>query len=250
MLLPAAALRDEAWGVRAAWGDGAYSDDLNLAALASQRGSRVLCPAEAVFPAQLEAGWTATRWWNYLHRQLFVLDTYMTPHNRAVNHSYLAAQLWASTALSAAAALSAAHLSAALVRLTGHAAPSCLGCGSGLLLSAAFVALLLAALAAARAMYAAVLDLCAELSPGWRRQRRAVRINWALLGAAVLFSNSLLPLCALRMLLGSRVDWAGITYAKQWGRVVRVTAAAAAASSTTRGEAGDRRWKTNTENLP
>ena len=28
--------------------------------------------------------------WNYLHRQLFVLDTYASPHNRRTNHTGLA----------------------------------------------------------------------------------------------------------------------------------------------------------------
>lgn len=99
-------------------GDGAYSDDLILASLAGSRGQSVphppscfpshalpqtrlpqkqqpnhlplslrpaapiLCPAEAVFPNQLSGRTGRRDWWNYLHRQLYVLDTYMFPHNR------------------------------------------------------------------------------------------------------------------------------------------------------------------------
>ncbi len=33
-------------------------------------------------------GWRA--WLNYLHRQLFVLDTYTNRHNRATNHTMMA----------------------------------------------------------------------------------------------------------------------------------------------------------------
>ena len=29
------------------------------------------------------------RYWNYLRRQLYVMDTYVTPRNRLVNHSML-----------------------------------------------------------------------------------------------------------------------------------------------------------------
>lgn len=63
-------------------GDGAYSDDLILASLAGSLGAPILCPAESVFPNQLSGRTGAREWWNYLHRQLYVLDTYMSPYNR------------------------------------------------------------------------------------------------------------------------------------------------------------------------
>jgi hypothetical protein len=68
--------------VARAWGEGAYSDDLILAALAGARRQRILCPGAAVFPTALEPRCSAAQAWNYLRRQLFVLDTYTSPHNR------------------------------------------------------------------------------------------------------------------------------------------------------------------------
>lgn len=39
---------------------------------------------------------------NYLHRQLYVMDTYATPHNRMVNHTMAAIHSYLSTAFVAA----------------------------------------------------------------------------------------------------------------------------------------------------
>ena len=38
------------------------------------------------------------RYWNYLRRQLYVMDTYVTPHNRLVNHTMLALHTYLSWA--------------------------------------------------------------------------------------------------------------------------------------------------------
>ena len=59
---------------------------------ARSAGELVLCPAEALFPSRLEGPWSCGRWWNYLRRQLYVLDTYMFPHNRRVPVS--ASEVW------------------------------------------------------------------------------------------------------------------------------------------------------------
>jgi len=85
--------------VAAAWADGAYSDDLNVAAVASARRQRVLCPARAVFPALLERNVALHYAWNYMRRQLFVLDTYADAHNRRINHALLLASVYGAAAL-------------------------------------------------------------------------------------------------------------------------------------------------------
>ena len=81
MLLPASHCRPGGCAA-GAWGEGAYSDDLNLAATASALGKPILCPAAAVFPIALDGDCTPGQAWNYLRRQQFVLDTYMDAHNR------------------------------------------------------------------------------------------------------------------------------------------------------------------------
>ena len=44
-------------------------------------------PLSAPLCCRLEGGYSPRRWWNYLRRQLYVLDTYANPHNRRTNHT-------------------------------------------------------------------------------------------------------------------------------------------------------------------
>ncbi len=67
-----------------AWRDGGYSDDLLLAALCTREGLPVATHRAALLP-QLLGGGAAASWrgyWNYLRRQLYVLDTYHDAHCR------------------------------------------------------------------------------------------------------------------------------------------------------------------------
>ncbi len=41
---------------------------------------------------------TLGTWWNYLRRQLYVMDTYASAHNRRVNHTMLALHAYLSWA--------------------------------------------------------------------------------------------------------------------------------------------------------
>ncbi|KAG2437459.1 hypothetical protein HXX76_006109 [Chlamydomonas incerta] len=101
-----------------AWRDGGYSDDLIAASFCTQRRLRIRVPPFAIFPQRLDGGMTWRQWLNYLHRQLFVLDTYAGAHNRATNHTMMAAH----AALSWLLVLpSLAALATALSRLLGLA---------------------------------------------------------------------------------------------------------------------------------
>jgi hypothetical protein len=109
--------------VARAWGDGAYSDDLILAALAGALRLRVLCPGAAAFPISLEPACSAAQAWNYLRRQLYVLDTYTSAHNRCVNHALLLATVAAAAALLVPLPVMALH--AAVRRLRSCRARAC-----------------------------------------------------------------------------------------------------------------------------
>ena len=77
-------------GLVRAWRDGGYSDDLIAASYCTGRGLPIACPSTAILLQPLRGDWSFARFWNYLHRQLFVLDTYASPHNRRTNHTGLA----------------------------------------------------------------------------------------------------------------------------------------------------------------
>ena len=46
----------------------------------------------------LEEQVSLSRYWNYLRRQLYVMDTYVSPHNRRINHAMLALHTYLSWA--------------------------------------------------------------------------------------------------------------------------------------------------------
>ena len=52
---------------------------------------------------RLEAQYSWRAYWNYLRRQLYVLDTYFNAHNRVLNHTMMAVHAWASAAFTLAA---------------------------------------------------------------------------------------------------------------------------------------------------
>ncbi|GIM01680.1 hypothetical protein Vretimale_6482 [Volvox reticuliferus] len=76
-------------GLLRAWRNGGYSDDLILASYCTERRLGIRVPPFAIFPQRLDASMTWAAWLNYLHRQLFVLDTYTNEHNRKTNHTMM-----------------------------------------------------------------------------------------------------------------------------------------------------------------
>ncbi|KAI8469454.1 MAG: hypothetical protein J3K34DRAFT_522121 [Monoraphidium minutum] len=117
MMLRAARLDGDPCGVLEAWRDGGYSDDMLLAALCDRLRLPVATHRAALLPQLLGGGGGWRGYWNYLRRQLFVLDTYRGAHNRRLNYTLMAAHSWASFAV-------AVSLPAALLQLTRATAPS------------------------------------------------------------------------------------------------------------------------------
>ena len=66
-----------------------------------------LSPTPCTCKRRLDAGITWGQWWNYLRRQLFVMDTYSSPANARLNHAMLALHAYLSSALLAALLLGA-----------------------------------------------------------------------------------------------------------------------------------------------
>ncbi|MEW5308162.1 MAG: hypothetical protein WDW38_000140 [Sanguina aurantia] len=86
-----------------AWREGGYSDDLTLASICARDGLAVATPSFAIFPQRLSSSYTWAQYYNYLHRQLYVLDTYASPSARTAHHAMLGVHCWASASLAAAA---------------------------------------------------------------------------------------------------------------------------------------------------
>ena len=78
------------YGLVAAWRYGGYSDDLIASSVAMDRGLTISCVPSAILLQDLDPCLTFRSYWNYVRRQVFVLDTYTSKHNRTVNHALLA----------------------------------------------------------------------------------------------------------------------------------------------------------------
>lgn len=238
MLFRAADLRSDRHGVLAAWADGGYSDDLTVASKCTEQRLRILCPSYAIFPQWLEGSWTLRRWWNYLRRQLVVLDTYSNEHNRRTNHTMAVAHCWAS--LGVVLPLTTVSLRLLLWALAvlllptqqvygGPQASSYLwlrlfgmaGCPWGLASWAAFAAFFAFAVLALRWMTGVILDLFCELNPALDR-RQLSTFHWLRCWLGFYISNAAIPLCITYTFATSHVDWSGTRYWRQGGKVVRV----------------------------
>lgn len=77
------------FGIMSSWSQGGYSDDLTVAARLGKLKRTILCPSTAVFPQWIPGHITMKEYWNYLRRQLFVLDTYSDFHNKLTNYSLI-----------------------------------------------------------------------------------------------------------------------------------------------------------------
>ncbi|KAK9841846.1 hypothetical protein WJX81_007075 [Elliptochloris bilobata] len=229
MLLPLAHLRADTYGIMAAWEHGGYSDDLIVAAQCNRHGLRILCPAFALFPQWLDGTYSPTRYWNYLRRQLYVMDTYACAAARRTNHAMLALHACLSWAFVAPAVLAALQsFVAAGWLLQGSKAGSYLegGCARANAALAVYAAACAVAHCALVWMTSVVLELFAALSPG-APALRARDFTWPRLWVGFLLNNAALPVAAVATLALPGVVWSGVRYRKRGGRVVRVERLAA-----------------------
>ena len=220
MLLRASDVRQNTHGWVTRYEDGGYSDDLILASLCDEHARVIGCPFDALFPQRMGGGGggrkskkTFARWWNYLRRQLFVMDTYSNAHNRRVNHAMLLVLSYLSLAVTTGMACALTELaswgsarSEVDVRF-----PS---------LAAAVVVAFACAVRSARAMYAAMGDLAEALGDA-DANALVKKINWAKVAAAFACAYALVPIAAAITATRATVVWEGVAYEKRRGKVTR-----------------------------
>ncbi|KAF6250938.1 hypothetical protein COO60DRAFT_709067 [Scenedesmus sp. NREL 46B-D3] len=241
------------------WRHGGYSDDLLLAAYCTEHRLPIGMPASATFPQQLPPTYTPKQYWNYLRRQLYVLDTYHSRHNRALNHSMMLAHSYASAVFTAAVLTSSLQLllllvTAAVLLLqhvlpwsatvsgrgtwavmwsdssgsSGNSSESSLLAVQQLLANCTslstwvFVGLTASSLAAVQFVIQQVLQLFKVLSPGAGDEVLHPHISLPLLWLGWVLENAVLPLCMLYSFCCNHIVWGGITYHKQGGRIRKV----------------------------
>jgi hypothetical protein len=162
-------------------------------------------PAKVIFPQRLERGLTWRMYFNYIYRQLYVLDTYVDAHNRRLNLILLAVHSYAS--LSVALGLFSFIFSSSQSR------------------SALFFTSLIFAQSGLYLMTHQVLQLLHTLANPPRShlypQIPISRFNWTKVWIGLLIESTIVPFLALFALTLQSVEWGGIRYRKLNGKVKR-----------------------------
>ena len=219
-MLRADDLRRDAYGCVSAYANGGYSDDLILASIADRERKRVLCPWNAVFPSYMPDAESFGSWWNYIHRQVFVMDTYADAHNRVVNRVMLGALVVLSSTFTVGFVSALSELAMYVAR--GAMFRRAASADAVDVASIAVVSCFILAMTTARAMYIALGRVSDADGDAGVASRAIARISWLKMSAAFVCAYALVPLAALRVMLSDRIVWAHATYVKRNGSVRRI----------------------------
>ncbi|KAK9991516.1 hypothetical protein SO802_026501 [Lithocarpus litseifolius] len=106
--------RLDRYGVVSGLQDGGYSDDMTLAAIAGVHKRLITSPPVAVFPHPLSSDLSFSRYWNYLRKQTFVLESYTTNVVYIMNRALFTSHCYLSWGFVAPYIMSMFHITAAL----------------------------------------------------------------------------------------------------------------------------------------
>ena len=205
------------YGVVSTWSNGGYSDDLLVGAICAENGLKIMCPPSALILQPLDGQWTATSFWNYMRRQLFVLATYSSPFSRRMHLALLCANaLFFATVVLGLAVSSLAVVPVSLFK-SDLALPPPHGSLAVVVWCAAFMALACLGLMC-QANVAASAARLREPPKGLHKWR----FEWALVALGFLTMAAVSPPAAALAALCDTVTWSGIVYTKRRGRVARI----------------------------
>ena len=211
-------------GCRSKYERGGYSDDLILAALCDEFRRTVGAPADCIFPQRVKHTWR--QWWNYMRRQLFVMDTYSTTHNKRVNHGMLLVLSYLSLAVTSGVALCVHDLGVWAYEIATESGGGTPGWEvtewtlPRTLSVCAFFAFA-GAMGGARSMYVEIGRMATLLGDEGVTESVAA-IDWWRVGAAFWCCYACVPAMAIYTLANPQVVWSGIPYRKRRGLCMRM----------------------------
>jgi sodium/bile acid cotransporter 7 len=211
-------------GCRSKYERGGYSDDLILAALCDEFRRTVGAPADCIFPQRVKHTWR--QWWNYMRRQLFVMDTYSTTHNKRVNHGMLLVLSYLSLAVTSGVALCVHDLGVWAYEVATESGGGTPGwevtewtLPRTLSVCAFFT--FAGAMGGARSMYVEIGRMATLLGDEGVTESVAA-IDWWRVAAAFWCCYACVPAMAIYTLANPRVVWSGIPYRKRRGLCMRM----------------------------
>ncbi|CAI5952527.1 unnamed protein product [Closterium sp. NIES-64] len=178
-------------------------------------GRDVVCPAAAIFPGRLSGSWTFQRHWNYVRRQTFALTTFCSPVALVLNACALGSFCVLAPLLPSALRV------ARFLSFNSSAAMALILANASLFLALLYLSLLSLATLAVIRLFHTTFSLCNLLSP----EKPSIRLGSLslMLGVAgMLVDLAVVPIVSVYTLLEPAITWAGITYVRRRGLIVKV----------------------------
>ncbi|CAM6111174.1 unnamed protein product [Calypogeia fissa] len=220
MMMHAEDFRCNRYGMVTGLKNGGYSDDMTLAAVAAANGRMISSPPQAIFFHPLSSNLSFSQYWNYLQKQTIVLETYITSVNYMMNRALFYTHCWLSWGVIFPTFAALLHITAILY--SSFVSPSLqIDTRTGLVMSICAVLSKLTELSAIRHLSRAEIDLCNALSP----ENRPVSIhsyNWFLIFTATIVDNFLYPVSAFISTFTQHINWSGVDYYFQNGRICKI----------------------------
>ncbi|XP_028806519.1 uncharacterized protein LOC114761340 [Neltuma alba] len=222
MMMHADDFRQDRYGVVSGLRDGGYSDDMTLAAIAGAHKSLITSPPVAVFPHPLASDLNFGRYWNYLRKQTFVLESYTTKVNWMMNRALFTSHCYLSWGFVAPYFMATIHVAAALrSHVKGYSLEELTHTTVGLPLVSLLAICTIIELLSMWNLTRIEVQLCNMLSPE-APQLSLASYNWFLVFIAMLVDNFLYPISAIRSHFSQSINWSGIRYYLKDGKISKI----------------------------
>ncbi|KAK9274986.1 hypothetical protein L1049_022243 [Liquidambar formosana] len=214
--------RTDRYGVVSGLQDGGYSDDMTLAAIAEAHKRLITSPPVAVFPHPLASDLSFSRYWNYLRKQTFVLESYTTKVNWIMNRALFSTHCYLSWGFVAPFVMAMIHIAAALrIHFKEHSIEEATLNSGGLILTGCLAICTLIELLSMWNLTRIEVHLCNMLSPE-APPLSLKSYNWGLVFIALLVDNFLYPISAMRSHFSQSINWSGIRYHLKEGKISKI----------------------------
>ncbi|XP_078445814.1 nucleotide-diphospho-sugar transferases superfamily protein isoform X2 [Wolffia australiana] len=219
MMMNADDFRNNRYGLVTGLREGGYSDDMTLAAVSGAHKRLITSPPVAVFPHPLSSDLSFSRYWNYLRKQTFVLESYISDINWLMNRALFFSHCYLSWGFVCPYLIAAVHVITA-VRARYSSYPFSMP-STGLWLVACLATCTLLELLSMWNLTKVEIQLCNMLSPEGRRVSLD-SYNWPLVFLAMLVDNFLYPISAVRSHFSQSINWSGIRYHLKKGKISKI----------------------------
>ncbi|XP_050369140.1 uncharacterized protein LOC126787269 [Argentina anserina] len=222
MMMHADDFRLDRYGVVSGLRDGGYSDDMTLAAIAGAHKRLITSPPVAVFPHPLASDLSFSRYWNYLRKQTFVLESYLTKVNWIMNRALFTVHCYLSWGFVTPYVMAMVHVTAALrMYIKGYSVEETTFTFGGLTLVGCLAVCTIVELFSMWNLTRIEVHLCNMLSPEAPNLSLAT-YNWGLVFIALLVDNFLYPISAFRSHFTQSINWSGIRYHLKNGKIFQI----------------------------